>query len=91
MDLNKTALPGIEEDDPFQQLADEAAAALEHEAAVVARQSAKEQVDAAVLYERKRCAEVVRHALDQAAMRGLPAGSPTVRILAGIKHTIEVG
>jgi len=86
-----TALPGVDEDDPYQQIADEAAAALESEAAELARLSATEQVDEAVSFERKRCAAVVQEALDQAALRGLPEGSPVVRILAGLKHSIEVG
>ncbi len=48
-------------------------------------------VDDARVAERRRCSAVVQEALDLAAMRGLPENSPVVRILAGIKHAVEMG
>jgi hypothetical protein len=72
-----TALPGIDDEDPFQQLAD----------AEAAQENAPEAVEA----ERKRCAGHVQAAIDKAALRGLTEASPVVRILAAIKHSIEVG
>jgi hypothetical protein len=74
MDPTPIALPGIDESDPFQELAD-----------------ATVSTDDAVRAERQRCSDVVQAALEQAAMRGLPEGSPVVRILTALKHSIEVG
>jgi len=48
-------------------------------------------LDDAVKAERRRCADVVLVALEQAAIRGLPENSPVVRILSAIKQQIEVG
>jgi hypothetical protein len=74
MDPTPIALPGLDESDPFQELAD-----------------ANVAVDDAVRAERQRCSDVVQDALEQAALRGLHESSPLVRILASIKHGIEVG
>jgi hypothetical protein len=74
MDPTRTALPGVDETDPFQELVDMSAAA-----------------DDAVSTERQRCSDVVQAALEQAALRGLHESSPLVRILASIRHSIEIG
>lgn len=41
--------------------------------------------------ERRRCADIIQEALEQAALRGLHESSPVVRILAGLKHKIDLG
>ena len=81
IDPTVTALPGIDDADPFQQIADEEAA----------HSNALEAVEDAVLIERSRCSHAVQEALEQAAARGLTEQSPIVRILSAIKHKIEVG
>lgn len=49
------------------------------------------EVDDAKVAERRRCAAVVQHAVDEAKARGLAPEAPLVRVLAAIKHGIEVG